>query len=110
MVFAERLIERTSWLTCARTRERSQNFSGRHDDQFGAVVNFAGDEIRQAAVGEGDVRAALKNLDVGVFINPAGFGGGGSASSHASNDDDAKRFFMNQAPPFVSQHDPQLWA
>ena len=64
----------------------------------------------QAAVGEGDVRAALENLDVGAFINPAGFGGGGSASSHAPDDHDAKRFFINQTPPFVSQHEPQLWA
>ena len=64
-----------------------------HDDQFGAVVNFAGDEIRQAAVGEGDVGAALEDLDVGIFINPARFGGGGSAPRHAPDDDNAERIF-----------------
>ena len=93
MVLAARLIERTSWLTCARTRERSQNLLRCHDDQFGAVVNFAGDEIRQAAVGEGNVGAALEDLDFGVFINPAGLGGGGSAACHAPDNHDAAGIF-----------------
>ena len=94
-------IDRKNFVVDVRPDARTlPEFLRGHDDQFGAVVNFAGDEIREAAVGKGDIGAALENLDFGVFINPAGFGGGGSASGHAPDNHDATRVFHKSDSAF----------
>src|ERR1039458_2102095 len=72
-------VDRKNFMVDVRPDARTLPKSFRcHDYQLGAVINFTGDEIREATVGEGNVRSALKNLDVGIFINPAAFGGGRS--------------------------------
>ena len=94
-------IDRKNFMVDMRPDARTlPEFLRGHDDQFGTVVNFAGNKIGEAAVGEGDIRAALENVDFGVLINPAGFGGGGSASCHAPYNHNATRVFHKSDSAF----------
>jgi hypothetical protein len=50
--------------------------------------DFAGEVVRQAAVGEGDVVPLLEDDDVGVLVKAAGAGRSAHAAGDASDDDD----------------------
>ena len=64
---------------------------GRLHGEGGAISDFAADEIRQSAVGEGDVRTAFDEGDVGAFIETACAGGRGGSGGNATDDDEAER-------------------
>ena len=59
----------------------------RHHNQLRAVVNFAGDEIRQAAIGKRNIRPALENVNFGCFVHTSRFGSSRCAAGHAAHDD-----------------------
>jgi hypothetical protein len=84
----------------ARTLPKSL---GSHDDQFGAIVNFARDKIGQATVREGNIRPALENLDLGGFIHTACFGRGGRSPGDAPNNDNAQ-WSLHDGPPELATH------
>ena len=62
---------------------------GRGDQQLPAVGNHAAKIIRQAAIGERHVAAALEDEDLRILIHAAEPSGTGSAAGHAADDQDS---------------------
>jgi hypothetical protein len=53
----------------------------RHDQEFGAVLNLAGDVVGQAAIGKRNIRAPLEDGYRSRFIDATGASGGGSSAT-----------------------------
>jgi len=67
--------------------EASPERGGGLEQQGCAVFDDAADVVRQSAVGEGHVAAALDHRDVGVLVEPAQARGGAHAAGDAADDD-----------------------
>ncbi len=68
--------------------EATQEQLGLGDQELVAVLDLATKVVGQAAVGEGHVRVALEDDDLGVLVHAAGAGGGRGATGHAADDKD----------------------
>jgi hypothetical protein len=58
---------------------------GRADQELGAPLDLAADVIRQAAVGERHVPAALDQHDLGIFVEPPRPGRGRGPARHSAD-------------------------
>ena len=63
-----------------------------HDDQLGAVIDLARDEVGKTAVGKGDVGPAFKDMDFRFLVRPASLGCGRSSPGNSADNDDPFRF------------------
>jgi hypothetical protein len=63
----------------------------RHHNEFGAIVDFSSDEIREPTICKRDVRPAFEHVDFGCFVNAAGAGSGGGATSNATHNENTAR-------------------
>ena len=68
-----------------------------HDDQLGAVIDLARDEVGETAVGKGDIGPALKDMDFRFLVRPPCLGCGRSSPGNSADNEDT--FCLHDGAP-----------